>query len=95
MKRSETLKENILAGLLILIIGGLIILITAQNVRNTAKNDLRSNSVEVEAKVNTAYVIELHDTEIKVINPDNNEIIFIDNYESKSGLSQAILKDNE
>ena len=95
MKRSETLKENILVGLLILIIGGLIILITAQNVRNTAKNDLKSNYVEVEAKVNTAYLIELYDTEIKVINPDNNEIIFIDNYESKSGLSQAIIKDNE
>lgn len=95
MKTSETLKENILVALLILIIGGLTILITAQNVRNTAKTDLKSNSVEVEAKVNIAYVIELYDTEIKVINPDNNEIIFIDNYESKSGLSEAILRDNE
>lgn len=95
MKKIETLKENVLTVLLILIIGGLTILITAQNVRNTAETDLKSNSVEVEAKVNTAYVIDLYDTEIKVINPDNNEVIFIDNYESKSGLSEAILRDNE
>lgn len=95
MKKIETLKENVLVGSLILIIGGLTILITAQNVRNTAENDLKNNSVEVEAKVNTAYLIDLYDTEIKVINPDNNEVIFIDNYESKSGLSEAILRDNE
>lgn len=95
MKTSETLKENVLAGLLILIIGGLIILVTAQNVRNTAKNDLKSNSVEVVQNNIEDYYITLDYDSIRIRDAQTNEVIFVGDWETKNPITDAIIKDNE
>ena len=95
MKTSETLKENFLSGLLILIIGGLIILVTAQNIRNTAKNDLKSNSVEVVQNNIEDYYIALDNDSIRIRDAQTNEVIFVGDWETKNPITDAIIKDNE
>ena len=43
----------------------------------------------------TAYIITLNSDSISVIDPDTNKVILTENYDSKSPLVKAILKDNE
>ena len=43
----------------------------------------------------TAYIIRLNNDSLKVIDPETGKTILTENYDSKSTLAKAILKDNE
>lgn len=46
-------------------------------------------------QVNPHYVLEMHDTQIKVIDPLTDQVIYVEKYESKSQIINALLEDNE
>lgn len=41
------------------------------------------------------YILEMLDSEIKVIDPDTGKVIYVESYETNSQIINALLEDNE
>lgn len=57
--------------------------------------ELTGTSSETSQEEKPDYIIILNLDSISVIDPDTNEVILTENYDSKSTLAEAILKDNQ
>ena len=66
---------------------------SSEAIRNAELQGTQSETSQEEPE--PAYIITLNLDSISVIDPDTNEVILSENYDSKSALAEAILKDNE